>query len=89
MKGTTKMTPGEIGRPLVLGNVLINPGDIVVGDHDGVVVVPLEKAEEVLAAAKAKEAAEAEIMRQIRAGASTMDILGFKAAFERLGLKEE
>jgi 4-hydroxy-4-methyl-2-oxoglutarate aldolase len=89
MNGTTKMTPGEIGRPLVLGNVLINPGDIVVGDHDGVVVVPLDQCEEILAAAKAKEDAEAEIIRKIKAGGSTRDILGFKAVFERLGLKEE
>jgi 4-hydroxy-4-methyl-2-oxoglutarate aldolase len=89
MKGTTKMTMGQIGCPLIIGGVLVNPGDIIVGDHDGIVVVPLDKAEEILAAAKAKETAEAEIIRRIQAGESTLDILGIRAAFDNLKLKED
>ena len=89
MKGTTKQNPGEINNPLILGGVYIEPGDIVVGDHDGVVVVPLGKAESILQAAREKEKSEAEVISRIRAGESTMDILGFKAAYEKLGLKEK
>ena len=89
MKGTTKMTPGKVGVPIVVGNVLVNPGDIVFGDNDGVVVVPLEEAETILQAAIDKETAEATIMDRIRAGECTMDILGFREAYNRLGLKEE
>lgn len=89
MRGTTKMTGGTINNPIIMQNVLINPGDIVVGDNDGVVVVPLEHAEEVLAAAIAKEAAERKIIERVKAGECTMDILGIQEAYERLGLKEE
>jgi 4-hydroxy-4-methyl-2-oxoglutarate aldolase len=68
MKGTTKMTPGTINHPVTVCGVTVNPGDIVLGDNDGVVVVPLEKAREVLAHAKQKETDEAEVIRRIRQG---------------------
>ena len=89
MKGTTKQNPGYINHPITLCSILVKPGDIVLGDNDGVVVIPLEKAEEVLIAARKKESDEALIMERIRAGESTMDILGFNDAFYRLGLSEE
>ena len=89
MKGTTKMTPGKIGVPVVIGDVLVNPGDIVVGDNDGVVVVPLAEAEAVLGAAIEKEAAEAAVMDKIRSGESTMDIMGFQKMYDMLKLNEQ
>lgn len=89
MKGTTKQNPGTINNPVVLGGVLINAGDIIFGDNDGVVVVPLETASEVLKLAKEKEKAESLIIEKIRRGGITMDILGFNEVFNRLGLKEE
>jgi len=54
-----------------------------------VVVVPCAEASQVLQAALAKEKTEAEVIRQIRAGGSTMDLLGFNEAYNRLGLSEE
>jgi len=89
MKGTTKATPGTINHPIVIGGVLVRPGDIVIGDNDGVVVVPLAEAESMLAAGIAREKSEAAVMERIRNGESTMDILGFQAAYDKLGLKED
>ena len=89
MKGTTKMTPGTINNPIIVCGVTVHPGDIVLGDNDGVVVVPLAEAEEVLKAARQKEAAEAAIMEKVRAGECTMDLLGIQKAFDALGLSEE
>lgn len=89
MKGTTKMTPGLINNPVTICGVTVNPGDIVLGDNDGVVVVPLAEAEKVLELARKKEADEAAVMDRIRKGESTMDILGFQAAYDKLGLTEE
>ena len=89
MKGTTKQNPGKINNPITLGGVVIHPGDIVLGDNDGVVVVPLSKAREVLEAAHKKEEAESDVIRRIRKGECTMDILGFNEAYLRLNLTEE
>ncbi len=89
MKGTTKATGGTINQPVVLGGVRVCAGDIVVGDQDGVVVVPLAQAEAVLAMAIAREQSEAGVMERIRAGECTLDILGFRAAYDQLGLAED
>lgn len=89
IKGTTKAVPGKINHPLSFDGVTIYPGDVVVADNDGVVVVPCAEAAQVLQAALAKEKNEAEVIRQIRAGGSTMDLLGFNEAYNRLGLSEE
>ncbi len=89
IKGTTKSVPGKINHPVSFEGVIIHPGDIIVGDNDGVVVVPRAEAQKVLEAAQAKEAAEAEIIRKIRAGQSTMDLLGLQEAYQRLDLSEE
>lgn len=64
-KGTTvssggKNGPGETNRPISCGGAQVNPGDIIVGDIDGVVVVPQERAEEVLEKAKEKLASDDE-----------------------------
>lgn len=89
MKGTTKMTPGTIGHPVTVCGVQVCPGDVVLGDNDGVVVVPLAQAKEVLKLAREKEASEAAVMEKIRAGGCTLDLLGFRSALEHLNLSEE
>jgi 4-hydroxy-4-methyl-2-oxoglutarate aldolase len=60
--------PGTVGAPVVLGGVQVNPGDIVVGDADGVVVVPQARAQEVLEALGRIRAAEAALEAQVKAG---------------------
>lgn len=58
-RGPYKDGPGEINVPVAIDGMVIHPGDLVVGDEDGVLAVPLDEAEAVLAAASAKNAAEA------------------------------
>lgn len=74
--GTTKEASGAINVPTVIGGVLVNPGDVVVGDGDGVVVVPLEKAGEVLAKALAKKEREDKLRPLLEAGQTTAELLG-------------
>ena len=64
----------------------VNPGDLVLGDDDGVVVVPQARLSEVLARARAKEASEAEVMARLQQGELTLDILGFRQALTALGV---
>ncbi|MEK8036383.1 MAG: RraA family protein, partial [candidate division NC10 bacterium] len=55
----SKDGPGEINAPIVCGGVTVSPGDVIVADEEGIVVVPGARAEEVLARAQAKAAADA------------------------------
>lgn len=78
IRGTVKV-PGSgeaVGDPVVLGDVLIRRGDLVVGDADGVVVIPAEQVEQVLADADARDRKEAEFMKRIRQGETTVDLFG-------------
>lgn len=83
MKATTKETPGMINHPIVCGGVVVKPGDLVLGDDDGVVIVTREQAEDVLAAAVAREEQEAEVMQRLEAGELTLDILGFRQVLDQ------
>jgi regulator of RNase E activity RraA len=60
--------PGEINVPIACGNTVVMPGDIIVGDEDGVVVVPLAEAEEVLRLVEALKARETKRIEEIHAG---------------------
>jgi len=62
--------PGIVGAPVTLGGVHVRPGDIVVGDADSVVVVPLDRAEAVLERLRAVQAAEAKAVAAVEGGAS-------------------
>lgn len=63
--GPYKNGPGEINVPVVIGGKIVNPGDIIVGDDDGVIIIPPEIAEEVANATLAVEKKEADIMKHI------------------------
>jgi RraA family protein len=67
-RGPYKDGPGEINVPVTVGGAIVNPGDVVVGDADGVVVVPLDDAEYVAGEAKKVVEKEAVTMRQIEEG---------------------
>ncbi len=75
--GTVKETLGHTGEALVCGSVMVNPGDIIVGDADGVVVVPQGKAEDVLAKTREKFEKENEIREQLKQGKTTVELLNF------------
>src|SRR2546421_2643974 len=67
-RGPYKNGPGEIHVPVVIGGMPVNPGDIIVGDADGLVAVPQDQAERVLASAKSILEEETASMKQILAG---------------------
>ena len=73
-EATAKTDRGETDVPVVLGGVTVHPGDIVVGDDDGVVVIPRDAAEEVLTKVAAVVAREETIRARIHAGQTTLDI---------------
>ena len=70
--------PGALGAPIVLGDVTVHRGDLVVGDQDGVVVIPGDSVDEVLAKAAEREGKEAKMMDRLRKGETTLDIHGWK-----------
>jgi 4-hydroxy-4-methyl-2-oxoglutarate aldolase len=78
--GCVKVTPGTIQQPVVAGGVLINPGDYVIADDDGVVCIPAGRIAEVLDAADARAVKEARIMEQLEAGGTTIDLMGLPGA---------
>jgi len=66
--GPTKGLPGRIGQPVSVGGVAVNPGDLIVGDSDGVVVIPRLDVQAVLEAATKKVAAEQQRIEEVNAG---------------------
>lgn len=89
IRGTAKATLGTINHPISCGDQIIRPGDIILGDDDGVVVVPLEEAEAVLAASRARVAKEAGYIQRLKNGESAFDLYGYQALLDRLGCVEE
>lgn len=68
---------GWIGHSVLINDIAVHAGDLVVGDRDGVVVVPQGRAAEVVAAGQRREAHEAAILERLRKGESTMTVYGF------------
>jgi len=66
--GPTKFVPGRVNWPVSVGGIAVNPGDLIVGDADGVVVIEREKAASLLELAEKKVAAEAKRIEGIRSG---------------------
>lgn len=87
MKATVKESAGVINHAIMCGGATVRPGDLVLGDDDGVVVVERERAEEVLRASIEREEREAVVMRRLAEGELTLDVLGFRKALERQGLQ--
>ena len=74
LRGTAKVNPGAVGEPIMLGPTTIRRGDLVVGDRDGVVVVPAGLVGQLLEASRARVAKEAAFLEEIREGALTLDL---------------
>ena len=85
--GVNREGPGEINVPISCGGVVVNPGDLILGDEDGVVVVPRQKIEAVLQAAEAKAAGEESRIREIGEGKIEADWLIAKS--KQLGLSQD
>ena len=76
VRGNVKLHPGWIGIPVSVGGMVVHPGDIVIGDTDGVVVVAAEQAQKVYDRAIEQQAKENEIMQRIRSGEPLGRIFG-------------
>ena len=79
MKAAVKVAMGTLQERIICAGALVYPGDLVLGDDDGVVVVRPDRAEEVLAAARAREDAEAGLMERLGQGELTLDILQLRS----------
>ncbi|NWF93828.1 MAG: 4-carboxy-4-hydroxy-2-oxoadipate aldolase/oxaloacetate decarboxylase [Syntrophaceae bacterium] len=88
IRGTTKTVLGSINHPTLFGGVLVNPGDLILGDDDGMVVVERTESEEVLE--KSIKRAEAEKLKseKLKAGISSVELNQLEKVFEFLGLVE-
>lgn len=88
-RGTVKATPGSVNIPVVCAGAYINPGDTIVADDDGVVVVRRESIDEIVELAAAREAKEARVRERLAAGELGLDIYGMRDKLAGLGLQYE
>ena len=86
-KGTVKATLGSVNIPVICAGALVNPGDVVLADDDGVVVIPAAIAQQAADAAEAREANEAEKRKQLAAGVLGLDMYRMREPLEKAGLK--
>ena len=86
-QGTVKSTAGSVNVPVVLGGLVVNPGDVVCADDDGVVVVPRADAEWAHAQSQSRTAKEEQTRARLAAGELGVDFYGLRAKLQELGVE--
>jgi 4-hydroxy-4-methyl-2-oxoglutarate aldolase len=84
-QGTVKENPGAVNVPITIGGSVINPGDVIVADSDGVVCVPRNTADAVLDASQERDTKEHDIRTALQQGESSMDLFGLRTGLEAKG----
>ncbi|HYL84321.1 MAG TPA: 4-carboxy-4-hydroxy-2-oxoadipate aldolase/oxaloacetate decarboxylase [Candidatus Angelobacter sp.] len=86
-QGTVKSAPGSVNIPVVCAGAIVNPGDVIVADADGVVVVPRLHAAEVAEQGKLRAAKEAVTRERLRSGELGLDFYGLRPKLADLGIE--
>jgi 4-hydroxy-4-methyl-2-oxoglutarate aldolase len=86
-QGTVKATAGTVNRPVGFDGQTVHPGDVVVADDDGVVVVPRSDAVAVLEASRVRLEKEADVRRRLEEGDLGLDFYGLRDRLEGLGVR--
>lgn len=86
-RGTVKASLGSVNLPVVCAGVHVNPGDVVIADDDGVMVVPRAEAEKVAKAGEEREKKEAGVRARLEKGELTLDLYDMRKGLEEKGIK--
>jgi 4-hydroxy-4-methyl-2-oxoglutarate aldolase len=86
-QGTVKASAGSVNVAVVCAGVIVHPGDVIVGDVDGVVVVPRERAAEVARLGRQRVEKEEQNRQRLRAGELGLDMYGLRAKLKELGVE--
>ena len=86
-QGTVKESLGDVNLPLVIAGQLVNPGDVIVADDDGVVVVAHDEVRSVTAKSREREDKEAASREKLSAGELGLDLYGMRAKLKERGLR--
>jgi 4-hydroxy-4-methyl-2-oxoglutarate aldolase len=88
MQGTTKGVLGTVNLPILFGEVMVNPGDLVLGDDDGIVIVAAKDLEKVLAASRKRVENEVQKAAALKSGTSSMELNKLEPVLKSLGAVE-